>query len=284
MHMGRIHEFPPQGGEQPARLREDAELESRLRAALAQGNRDSLKRMKREYEKRYPNEREGIEALFGLARYLDTAQAIREMKERDGSVPKELYRAQTEYNFTLTHFVKVANDKEFLSGFWDLLKVVGETRSEEDAVTVGRLHAGVVTQVAISKTFETLGEGTSLSHPDEDAFHATDLWVEEHPVQVKGMRGNEPEFTEVDSMTYPATSIRHGNRERVYTSHFDEEIDRFALKIRKYGELKGREMRGYFVAVPYRMIDWDTGDPSPELVDYFREHAPDRPTPTQRAA
>ena len=283
--MASIHEFPPQKKEaQPGGLREDRELESRLRAVLVQGNPDALKRMKRTYEERYPTEQESIEALFGLSRYLDTSRTIREIKERDGSVPKELYRAQTEYNFTLTHFVKVANNKEFLSGFWGLLDSMGLARGTEDASQVGRLHAGVVTQVAISKTFEALGEGTSISHPDEDAFRATDMWVEEHPVQVKGVQGNEPQFVEVDTMTYPATSVRHGNRESVYSSHFDKDIDRFGLKIRQYGSMKGVEMRGYFVAVPYRMIDWDTGDPSPELVEYFREHSPDKPNPAKKAA
>jgi hypothetical protein len=283
--MASIHEFQPQRNEkQLGGLREDRELESQFRAALVQGNRDALKRMKRAYEERYPHEQESIEALFGLSKYLDTSRTIREIKERDGSVPKDLYRAQTEYNFTLTHFVKVANDKEFLSGFWGLLGSVGLARGTEDARQVEHLRAGIVTQVAISKTFEALGEGTSISHPDEDAFRATDLWVEEHPVQVKGVNGNEPQFTEVDTMTYPATSVRHGNRETVYSSHFDKEIDRFGLKIRKYGDMKGVEMHGYFVAVPYRMIDLDTGDPSPELIEYFREHSPDKPNPAKKAA
>lgn len=283
--MASIHEFQPQGNEKrPGGLREDRELESRFRAVLVQGGKDELKRMKRAYEERYPHEQESIEALFGLSRYLDTSRTIREIKERDGSVPKELYRAQTEYNFTLTHLVKVANDKEFLSGFWGLLGSVGVARGNEDASQVEHLHAGVVTQVAVSKTFEALGEGTSISHPDEDAFRATDMWVEEHPVQVKGVRGNEPQFVEVDTMTYPATSVRHGNRESVFSSHFDKDIDRFGLKIRQYGNLKGVEMRGYFVAVPRHLIDWDTGDPSPELVQYFREHSPDKPNPAKKAA
>jgi hypothetical protein len=243
-----------------------------------------LGQVRHEYEERYPNEQEAIEALFGISGYLDTSRAIQVMKDRGQEVQKELYRTLTEYNFTLTHFVKVASENQFLSGFWGLLSTIGRELGGEDSARIEWLHGCVVTQVAIAKAFEVLGEGTSLAHPDEDAYHATDLWAEDDAVQVKGANVKAVQFIDVDTMTYPAASVRHGRTEDVYTSFYDEEVNRFGLKLKKYGEMKGREIRGHFVVVPYAMVNWNTGEPSEELITEFRAHARAQGWPVKKRA
>jgi hypothetical protein len=282
--MAQIHEFPPRKESQPVRLREDPELEQRLIAAFGVGSSDTLKQTKQEYEERYPNEQEAIEALFGISEYLNTARAIQEMKDRGQTVQRELYRTLTEYNFTLTHFVKVANENQFLSGFWGLLSTIGRELGDEDSAKIEGLHGCVVTQVAIAKAFERLGEGTSIAHPDEDAYHATDMWAKGDAVQVKGANVKTVQFIDVGTMTYPAASVRHGNTEDVYTSFYDEAINRFGLKLKEYGEMKGRTIRGHFVVVPYAMVNWNTGEPSSELIGKFREHAESQHWPVKKKA
>ena len=45
----------------------------------------------------------------------------------------------------------------------------------------------------------------------------------------------------------------------------------FRAKIKEYGDRLGKEFKGYMLAVPYSQIDFVNGEPSPELVEFFRE-------------
>jgi hypothetical protein len=259
-------------------LRSDSGLEERLKQTIAAGDKEKLRRLKREYEAKFGGPQERIEVLFGMVDFLNRQHFIETSKHRNAHIPRETFQLQTEYNFALTHFIKQGGGGESLEDYWNLLNEAGRAKGNYDKAIVERLRTGVTTQVAVAKAFEMIGGNASLSHPSEDAFKSTDLWEEGHPVQIKGThKAEEPAFIEVPAVTYPGVSVKAGDHESHYTSHYDEEIDRFSFKIGTYGERLGRDMRGYFVVVPDRMVDRSTGEPSAELVEYFRNHVPDKP-------
>ena len=287
--MAAIHEFPPQEqakGQRKAFLTVEAHdtderaelqlLRSQLLDAVGSKSQDAIGTAKRAYEARFPDEREAIETLFGMVGFLNYQRAIEEIRERDGGAPQGLYRSQTEYSFLMTHFVKMNGESRvFLDSFWTTLQEVSKRwGGDRGEGYEKRFRASIVTQVGISRAFDELHEDSSLSHPDEDMNRATDLWVEGRPVQVKGGKLDEPAFIEVDTMTYPATAVRDGRQIRLFTTHRDEKLDWLSLNVKRYSERIGRGMKGYFVVVPYKMVDWVTGKPTEELVEYFRVHLP----------
>ncbi|MDO8469417.1 MAG: hypothetical protein Q7S84_00155 [bacterium] len=288
--MVAIHEFPPreQGKEPrkaflPVEARDSDEradlqlLRARLLDAAGTKSQDALRAAKQAYEARFPDEHEAIETLFGVVNFLDTQKTIEELRARDGRAPQELWHSLTEYNFTLTHFVETNGENRiFLDSFWRLFEDIGERWGGRGGVeTVKKLHAGTVVQAGVSHAFKrAFYENVKSSLPDEDMRRATDLWVEGRPVQIKGAKRDKPEFIEVDTMTYPATVVRDGNQELLFTAHRDEKLDWLSLNVKRYSERIGRGMKAYFVVVPYRMVDWVTGEPTEELIEYFRAHAP----------
>lgn len=289
-------EFPPQESSEfrrallPLEAHDEDEraeltmLKDQFLGAVGSGNQDAILEARQAYEARFPEEREAIEALFGCIGYLNTGRSIEEIHERDKRVPEDPFRAQTEYMFLLTHFVKTSGDERaFLEAFWRLAEEAAKRWGKDGAERMGKLRAATVTQVGLTRAFEELYEDPRLAHPDDDMKRATDLWVKNHPVQIKGGKRNEPEIIEVDTTTYPATTLRDGKEVKLFSSHRDEKLDWLGFNVKRYSERIGRGMRAYFVVVPYHMVDWATGAPSPELVEFLAVHTGARPE-VRRAA
>ena len=149
--------------------------------ALKAQDEHKISELKARYKTEYPNQIEGIEVLFGLPEFLRTQADINKQKQEKShhlSQPevKQQFKNLTEYQFLMTHFIlQNSNDKAFLSDFWNILEKIGGQMGNLRDVHTQR--NGVLTQVAVYKILEQLGERPRLSHPDEDAFEAIDLWV-----------------------------------------------------------------------------------------------------------
>ncbi len=129
-----------------------------------------------------------------------------------------------------------------------------------------------MSQVAVYKILESIGEKPSLSHPDEDAFHAIDLWVQPGmTIQTKmGKHVETPALLETEHLAFPAVKARNKKESRYYNSKYFHESERFRAKIRNYGKMKGEKIKGFMLIIPFSKIDRATGEPSSELTEFFR--------------
>ncbi|MDP3963139.1 MAG: hypothetical protein Q8Q39_01445 [bacterium] len=252
-------------------------LQDKLFAAFQKRDRAALAQLKIEYETRYPDQLEGVEVLFGLPDYFKSQELLAKIPH---STPEQFEQEVapaiedcTEFHFLVTHFLlSNSNDKEFLSRFWTTLEDLAKASGDLKQTQI--MRRGVVTQVAVQKVFEALGEHPQLSHPQEDAFRAVDLWADtDHAVQVKGTsHAKDGGIWSTDEMALPAVRIRdQDGSERHYSSHYTAEANRFRLKISRYGKQIGRNLKGYFIVVPYQKIDFVTGEPDPGFVEEVRE-------------
>lgn len=257
----------------PEEEREARESQNEFFDAVEAGDEKKIGELKQRYSEKYPDQLEGVEILFGLGDFLEKQKKISEETGRGRRIDPEKFRDLTESQFLLTHYiVQNQKDKEFLRKFWSVAEEIGKRTGTSEQLNRTRL--GLLGQAAVYKILESLGENPRLSHPREDAFSAIDLWAgsEKSAVQVKlGKEVTEPAVLKSDMVAFPAIQAKTEEKSRYYSSKYFQDSARFAMKIKKYGEMLGKNIEGYTLVVPRHKIDFITGEPAPELVEFFRE-------------
>lgn len=252
-------------------------LQKELLDAYANDDKAGIEKLKRAYLEHYPDQLEGVEALFGLEQFFKDQSEI-DASRAAGQRSKErahLYQHVTEYNFLLTDFIRSnGDDKEFLQKFWEVLEALAQRT--DHLKMFHKLQRAIVTQVATGKIFEAIGEKPRLSHPSEDAFKAIDLWTEGAAVQIKGTTDRRAGFLKTDEVSFPGIEItREDIKKQAKTyhinSHMFHEAQRFHAKLSEYRKLVKKDVEGYFLVVPYNKIDFITGEPAPDLIAFVKE-------------
>jgi len=241
-------------------------------------NKDIAKiaELRKLYIEKYPDQLEGVESLFGLKQFFEDQSAIDVSVAAGEELGKRtpLYQNLTEYNFLLTDFIgSNGDDKAFLQKFWGVLEVIA--REVEHMHVFQMLQRAIVTQVATGKIFEKLGEKTRLSHPSEDAFKSIDLWTDGGAIQIKGTSGKAA-FLKTDTISFPGIEVaRKDVNEQAKTYHINSNVfnqaQRFHAKLSEYRKLIKKDVEGYFLVIPYNKIDFITGEPAPDLVEFVKK-------------
>lgn len=254
-------------------------LQGELLSAAENQDRDKINQLKRRYRRENPEQLEGVEALFGLRDFLLKQKEIDERRESGGyrKVESRRFEDLTEYQFLFTHYVlSNMKDKDFLVRFWETAESISKKTKTETQVE--RLRRGVLSQAAVYKILEELGENPQLSKPKEDAFHKIDLWMKQGvvkgrmAVQAKaGQYIENPAVIESEHISFPAISAGTKEQSRYYNSKYFQESALFRAKIKDYGKTIGENIKGYMLIIPFSKIDGTTGEPAPELVEFFKE-------------
>ncbi len=244
------------------------ELQERLFHALERQDQKGIARIKKVYEEEYPDQLEGVVALFELTPFFEIQKEIEGRSRKTREERTNMFKDLTQYQFLLTHFIAGnGRNKEFLSTFWQAAEKAAEKTKNLKNLHI--LRKGVLSQVAIFKTLEALGAKPKLSHPKEDAFYAIDLWTDEKSaVQIKGVRDGEPSVIETDKIGFPGAEIERENVIHHFDSHLSEKLQKFKAKLSRYQSVIKKKIRGYFITVPHAEFDFITGQPSEEFIDF----------------
>lgn len=252
------------------------ELQRDFFKAVETDDAEKLGELKKRYETEYPDQLEGVEAIFGLKEFLRKQKNIDEDKEKgDYKIEKSRFRDLTEYQFLFTHYmIENGGDKELLSYFWDTAKAIAKRTGT--LAELNKSRRGLLSQVAVYKILDKLGEKPRLSHPETDAFHAVDLWLRnDSAVQVKGSRHLEKPAVigpdQIDQIAFPALQAETESETRYYNAKYFHDSMRFRAKVKNYARMKGENIKPYLLIIPYSQIDFVTGEPAPELVEFFKE-------------
>lgn len=259
----------------PQKSKEAHALQWDLLQAINQSDQEKIEDLKKKYQEEYPDQMEAIEVIFGIRDFLNKAIEVdTERKTSKNRVEKSKFRNLTEYQFLFTHFLVQNNkDRGFLNVFWDVATTIAEKMNAERELNI--LRRGQISQVAVFRIIQELGQNPKLSHPDEDAFEAIDLWESgDKAIQIKGWDEEVPAVFNTDEVVFPAMQVdTTKNKGKLYGSveYFKSKNSIFRAKIKEYGDRLGKEFDGYMLAVPYSKIDFVNGEPAPELIEFFRE-------------
>lgn len=246
------------------------DLQVRFTAAIKDNDKETLDRLKKIYEERFPDQLQVVTALFELPTFFEMQVWLDIHKQHKGWLKKIEYI--TEYKFLLANMIiQNKEHKEFLKAFW---AVADEIDKEMKYGGLSKqLRLGVLSQVAVYKIFENLGRQPSLAHPKEDTYHMIDFWVDgDTVVQVKGggPQKGPPQVLGaglIDIAHLPVLAPRRRPEKKTSESLVFDEFERFKRKIIRYGAELGKTIKGYMVMIPYNQFDWITGEPSPELTE-----------------
>lgn len=254
-------------------------LQEELFYALEEQDQEKIAELKKVYEEKYPEQLEGVVALFELTPFLETSKELEKRSGKTHEERMEMFENETRYLFLLTHFIASnSHNKEFLNVFWRTARGVarraGEktAKKEKNLKRLRGLRRGVLSQVATLKTLEALGAKPKLSNPKEDAFYAIDLWTDEKSaVQIKS-GGKELLITETDKVGFPGVEIEKGDEIHHFDSrYFSRELRKFRAKLSRYQSIIKKKIKGYLIFVPYTQFDPVTGQPNKELIDSMRK-------------
>jgi hypothetical protein len=249
-------------------LNEARQMQDEMFRAFQSGERAQIDDILIRYEQKYPEQLMGVTTLFEIVPYL------KQTEELEYGLPHEqkmkLIENCTQDAFLLTHFVASnSDDKEFLRLFWSAAEKMAKDAGHLNSLN--RLRKGILSQVAVKKIFAALGFNPRLSHPKEDAFHATDLWTEGgEAIQVKGHREG-PAVVPTDTVSPVGVQVKDRNGERHFDSFLSNEMQKFRLRIDRYGKTIHRDIKGYLVRVPYSEFDAVTGEPTQKIIDFIRD-------------
>lgn len=256
-------------------------LQVKLFNAVGKNDEVEIAQLKKEYREKYPDQLEGVEILFGLQNFLLKQKLLeKELKYLScNEIDKNIYRDLAKYNFLITHFVLMnGDDKKFLNIFWRVLTQLSENIPVKSSIkSLNRLKLSVLSQIAAYKILEKLEKNPKLSHPDEDAFRAIDMWIGSKAVQVKRWDGQKPILICSDKLILPSIEAclpgskrktRHFNG---LVDHFGYKIYTFFAKINEYGKEIKKNIEGYAMIIPVSKIDHVNGEPDTELVEFFKK-------------
>lgn len=269
-----IRQTPRSESSTPERL-EDPLMQAAVEIAACRGD-DERAALRKQLHGQFTDGFEAIEALFDAWEVISKQQAFDAQRNH---LTREQLRKWllmfTEDQFLLTHFMLVnGSNRGMLESFWRGLEYIADRH--QVVPELASMRSGVVSQVAVYRILEQLDELPLLSHPQEDAYDAIDVWAAgDVAVQVKGWNQSEPELIESDVMALPAVTVASGTSapDRVYTPH-DRLIEKshvFYTNVEKYARRTGRPVKGYVMVVPFSKMDSITGEPSEDVVAFFRE-------------
>lgn len=253
---------------------EAKKLQEDLLSAYKTKDEEKITTLRKTYEQRYPDQLEGVMALLDFIPFLETEKSLDALRsvetgftEKIGVLLEEL----TRYQFLLTDFIAAnSEDKEFLTLFWDTLEQLAKDTDNFRAFLKNR--RGIMGQVAAMKIFEAIGEHPKLSHPKEDAFRAIDGWIDtDRVLQVKAYQNTTPALLETDSVSFPGIIVERNQEVAYANSHLAAEMNKFQMKVSRYKEILGKDLKGYLMVVPFGSFDFITGEPNKEVVEFFKE-------------
>lgn len=261
----------------PEKLARATMLQKKMLGAIAKADTETLDQLKTEYGTEYPDQLEGVEAIFSLPQYFKEQETVNGVKKSGYSEEiRPLFQSLTEYRFLLADFVlHNGGDKLFLGRFWKVMEEIAKKNNK-----LGEFHKlqrSTTSQVAVNKIFDKLGFKPRLSHPSEDAFKAIDMWSDsDTAIQVKGQPGNKVILMETDDVAFPGAEFKKEEQdggEKTYhvNSYMSKMAQQFRSKLSKYGKLTNKQLKGLFIVIPYGKIDFITGEPSAELVQSVKE-------------
>lgn len=259
----------------PEEVRETVLLQQKLFAAIKINKKPDIAALKEEYEKKYPDQLEGIEVIFQFKNFLKDQNTIDATRGYERS-RKDTFESITQFQFLITHFVSNnSENKEFLANFWEILEEMARATNDSENITrVNKLRKGVLSQVAIYKICDRLGIKPKLSHPKEDAFDAIDLWTDsETPVQIKGARDDQekPTIIETEAIPFPNVQIDSEGQTTFLSPYLRDQTQKFRMKLSEYEMRVGKHLKGYLMVIPYSKFDFVTGEPSDDIVQFFKE-------------
>lgn len=257
----------------PEDIADACAIQEELFDAYKKNDGQKIEEMQRMYEERYPDQLEGLCALFGIGSFLDLDKRL-DAHEEVGKERREIIGEITRYQYLLTHFIAAnGNDKEFLRKFWEAAEQIAKGKDFLGAFNKRR--RGILSQVAVLKVMEKIGAKPKLSHPREDAEHAIDVWIDaKKAVQVKGIqeyKQQNPEIMETEMVSFPGVEIERGEEIQHFNSALFQEFQQFQLSLDKYRLLAGKNIKGYMMVVPYSEFDAITGEPSEKIVAFAKE-------------
>lgn len=207
--------------------------------------------------------------------FLDTTRTLPNTGERRGREEyKRIMNAvenATEYNYMLTHYImEQSHDLSHISKLWEVLEIFSGACGKSPRDFEG-FKRGILSQVASFHLFEAIGKNPHQSKPKEDAFNAFDMWTEnDEAVQIKG-RATDELFVEIDTLYWPGIVTGEGASESHYSSKHFADMQKFAMKLKKYEERTGRHVKAYYVVIPETEYDSLTGEPSDAIIERARE-------------
>lgn len=260
-------------------------LQEQILEAIRNHSDRGLMRLKEIYLQKFPDQLEGVEALFGVMPFFGAQAQLDNVKEKQERISQNeklsLIQDITEYRFLLGHFILNNGDKSgFLRAFWDTIQQMAGEADQHLGTRYSRiahsLRRSTLSQVATFKILREAGAEPTLSHPVEDAFHAVDLWADsENAIQIKGAfedQQNDLLVVETDVAGFPGSEIEKENGEVHHIGNYvDQQLRGFMAKLSEYKpiykEATGKEIKkGYLVVIPYSKFDPVTGNPSPDVV------------------
>ncbi len=230
-----------------------------------------INQLAEQYSTLHPAELEGITILTQLPA---AVQAERTLNAWD-TLPVDrqtALRQLTEYHFLLIHYaLENVNDPHYMHQFWEAAHLIAG-RANKTASFEG-WREGALAAVATMQAFRALGLDPRLSHPQEDAQSAIDIWAgTSRAIQVKKHNRASLNLINTDHVEYPAVEVDQPDGTKVYSIRYPKnDVGKFVQKIQRYSHQAGRSVAGYFVGIPYSMIDHDTGQPSPELIKQLEQ-------------
>lgn len=267
----------------PEELKEAISLQNDLFKAVQSDNEEEIGKIKARYLEKYPGQLEGIEIILGIKDFIKKSLFIdsvhgKQLSREEKEFKLKTFREITEYQFLITHFLINSggdtDSKEYLGNFWKATeKIAGDADPKGEYLKrMQILRRGIVGQVASYKLFERLGFDPKLSHPEEDAFQSIDMWTEENDaVQVKSTYQNTPELLKTDYVSYPAITMKTQDQEIHVNEKYAKTYSQLKRSLSEISREKHKKMRGYVMVIPNSMIDFVTGEPDPELEDFFRK-------------
>lgn len=239
-------------------------LFGRLSDFVSMGKLEETPKFKKIFEEEFPEYNEFIESVFGLIDLIFMQKQIDE-RPRKFEPRDHLFRELTEYHFLISHFV-ITHDAQTVKAFWEIGERV--SRRYEIKNYLSALKKGILSQAGVVFILDELDLSPHLSHPDQDAFEKTDLWVGDSRLQIKASKEVvEPAIISTTETAFPSIRTRRWEKRKYFNSNYAFEMTRFKAVIRKLDP----EAQGFMLVIPIRMIDSITGKPTKELVDFFRE-------------
>lgn len=235
--------------------------------------------LRKKFLKEYPSEDLTVEIIFGVR---DLARAEKELAAtRDVSgekrIPKErleeLLKDLTEWQFMTTNLIIHSRNLDFIKDFWQTYGEIHKTFSDQRET----YKKGIIGQAGIYKTLEKLNFKPKLSHPREDAFEKTDLWVsypggKEMRVQAKyTSRVDKPLIISTEEISYPAIMLYGKERDTYISSKDIEEMMHLKEFCQRRSAREGKNTRAFYIAAPERSFNNLTGEPTPEFLKIVEE-------------
>jgi len=249
-------------------MRKSASLQGELLLALKVGDQTKIRELKKRYKEEFPEQLEGVEVLFNFPELLKKSKLeIVSKHEKNFKPGGEYFRDKCESQFLVTHFVLLnSDDKPFLKQFWNVMEAIARKDGTQDELNIVR--RGIISQVSVDLILKELEMSPQLSHPKEDAFEKTDMWIENKTrVQIKGSKYiSEPAIARTDEAVFPGVVTKNKSQKTYFNSKYAYEISRFRAKIKEINP----DAEGILLVIPTRMIDFITGQPDEKLVEFFR--------------